>query len=168
MIGRVVDGDGRVQRPSELVACPIVGTTPDCAHRVVATTGPLGFAVLKLNKDVRYRLLAAVTNPDPAWACPGLPIEGDVVYLSNESFDGLPSELPQLATFTIVEPRPGDCAPITVTDDAGNPLQGAGVFINNDSGNGPTDANGIVTVKVAAGATYEIRAYLPNSGWPCP
>ncbi len=168
MVGRVVDGAGRAQYPSNLVACPYVGTTYDCSQKIVQPTGPFGFAVLKLDKSVRYHLFATVTNPNPPWPCPVLIGGPDIVYLSNESFDGLPNELPQLAKFTVVKPSPSDCAPITVVDDAGNPVPGAGLFVNGDPGNGVTNSQGIIQVKVTPGATYEIGAYLPNSGWPCP
>jgi hypothetical protein len=167
VIGRVLDGNGQVQYPSNLVACPIVGTTFDCTQKVVEPTGRFGFAVLKLNKTVQYHLFATVANPDPAWPCPVMN-GSDIVYLSNESFDGYPDQLPKLATFTITKPLPGDCAPVKVTDDAGNPIPNAGLFVNGDPRNGVTDSDGILNVRVTPGATYEIGAFLANSDWPCP
>ena len=150
------------------MACPFVGATYDCTQKVVQPTGRFGLAVLKLDKTVRYHLFATVTNPNPAWACPGLAVGPDIVYLSKESFDGLPDQLPQLTNFTIVKPDPADCAPVTVVDDSGSPVPGAGLFINNDPANGLTDPNGVIRVKVTPGTTYEVGAFLANSGWPCP
>lgn len=168
LIVRVVDGDGRAQYPATAIACPYVGPTADCAHPVTEEVGRLGFAVLRLDRAVRYQVFAFVQNPSPAWACPGFFIGSDQLYLGAESLDGTPQELPLLARFTIAEPTAYDCVTVTVTDDSGTPLQGAGLFVDDGFGEAPTDANGHTSLSVHPGAVYQLGAFIVGTGWPCP
>ena len=169
VVARVVDGNGRAQRAATVIACPYVGAASDCTHAITEPVGLLGFAVLSLNKDTRYSVFAFVKNPSPAWECPGYPIGNDVLYISPEFANGTPKELPLVSTFTVAKPGPYDCVTVKITDDAGNPLPGAGVHVDGGpSGSGPADSSGTVRFKATPGQMYDVEAFISNSGWPCP
>ena len=169
VVARVVDGNGRAQRAATVIACPYVGAASDCTQAIRQPVGLLGFAVLSLNKATRYSVFAFVKNPSPAWECPGYPIGNDVLYISPESTNGTPQQLPLVSKFTVAKPGPYDCVTVRVTDDAGNPLPGAGVHVDGrPSGSGPADSNGTVRFKATPGVSYDIDAFVTNTGWPCP
>jgi hypothetical protein len=167
-VGRVVDGSGDAQRAAAVVACPYVGAAADCSQAIRQAVGPSGVAVLSLNPAVRYRVLAVVTNPMPEWPCPGLPYGNDMLYLSAESLDGTPRELPRIAKFTVIEPTAANCVTVRVTDDIGTPIPHAGLFIDAGYSNGQTDANGTIRMQVTPGTTYDMGAFVADTGWPCP
>jgi hypothetical protein len=165
---RVVDGDGAARYPATAIACPYLnGTSNDCTKAITQEVGPSGSAVLNLDRDVRYNVFAFVTSPSPQWPCPGYRLGDDMLYLSPDSVDGLAQQLPSMSVFTIAEPTPYDCVTVTVIDDAGNPLEGAGLFVNDGFSHG-TNAAGQVNLDVEPGTTYDLGTFITNTGWPCP
>ena len=165
---RVVDGEGAAQYPATAIACPYVNaTTNDCTNAITQQVGRSGSATLRLNRDVRYHVFAFVSNPSPAWSCPGYRLGTDMLYISPDAVDGLAQQLPAISTFTIAEPTPYDCVTVTVTDDAGNPLQGAVMFVNDGFSQG-SNADGQIELDVDPGASYDLGAFITNTGWPCP
>ena len=125
IIVRVVDQFGKPQSPASVIAC-----SPDCANPAAGVAvNPGGVGRLVLEADREYGLLAFVQNPDPAWACPGLPVGDDMLYLAPEQVGGLGREIPKTVTFTIAEPSPLECIPVPVTTDSGEPLPAAALFM---------------------------------------
>src|SRR4051794_7115355 len=177
MVVRVVDQFGRPQQPATVIACPLIGGQFDCASPetgVQVNRGGVGR--LSLDPHKQYQLLAFVANPDPAWACPGLKVGDNELYLA-ENLEGFAADFPPVATFVIREPSALDCVVAKVTDDSGNPLTTAGLFVCahqpggsecfGDRFEGP-DGDGVIRMAIDPDLTYDLGTFVANTGWPCP
>ena len=176
IVVRVIDQDGAPRASASAVACPVIGGQQDCSQAVGMETNAGGYAHLKLDANVRYGVFSFVSNPEPAWACPGFVIGDQQLYLS-ERIEALGSDVPRTVTFTIAEPSPLDCAVVTVIDDAGNPLPTAGLFVcahaqgSADCIGSPfegADGDGVIRMKIDANLVYDLGTFIANAGWPCP
>jgi len=177
VIAKVVDESGRPHASAAAVACPVVNGEQDCSHPVRSETNRAGFATLKLDTDVQYGVFGVVHDPQPAWACPGVVVDGQELYLSDR-IDALGRDVPRMLTFTITKPSPLDCVVVTVTDDAGNNLlQKAGLFVcAHTPGSSecigepfaPQDLDGTIRMKIDPELIYDLGAFAGNLDWPCP
>ncbi|HZX54771.1 MAG TPA: hypothetical protein VFE86_08810 [Ilumatobacteraceae bacterium] len=120
---------GRSQRTATVIACPLIGGQFDCASPetgVQVNRG--GVRRLSLDPHKQYQLLAFVANPDPAWACPGLKVGDNELYLA-ENLVGFAADFPEVATFVIREPSRWTLWWSRSPDDSGDPLTTAGLFV---------------------------------------
>jgi hypothetical protein len=179
MVVRVADESNRRHHPATALACPQQQNGEfDCEiNAIKKDVNRFGLAVFKLKASVTYRVFALVANPDPAWACPGLVIGGDELYLSN-TFEGKPAALPTFAKLVIPRPNPLDCVAVTVDVDTGETLPGPpGLFVCahlpdssdciGDRFDGP-DADGVIRLPVDDTLLYDLGVFIANTGWPCP
>ena len=69
------------------------------------------------------------------------------------------------------------CTPVTVSDEAGNPLPTAGLFYCGLAPDGTScacfqfegpDADGVIRIVVDPTDSHRTSAFITNSGWPCP
>jgi hypothetical protein len=174
---QIVDQDGSPRLGATAVACPIVGGQQDCSQWITANSNPVGLAQLRLDATVLYGVFAVIVDPEPAWACPGVVVDGQELYLSNR-IEALASAIPKMVTFTISEPSPLDCVVVSVVDDSnGDALTAAGLFVCahapgssdcvGDRFEGP-DPDGIIRMVVDDTLEYDLGAFITNTGWPCP
>jgi hypothetical protein len=174
---RIVDQTGAPRPGATAVACPIVGGQQDCSQRITANTNPIGLAQLRLDATVTYGVFGIVADPQPAWACPGVVVDGHELYLSDR-IEAVGSAIPKLVTFAIPEPSPLDCVVVSVVDDSNRePLTGAGLFVCahlpdstdcvGDRFDGP-DPDGIIRFAVDDTLLYDLGPFIINTGWPCP
>jgi hypothetical protein len=174
---RVIDDDGGRLSPAVVFACPYADGVANCDHVVAASTRPNGTARLTLQRDVRYDISAFVEDPDPPWACPGLVQDGHERYFATNPFTATPDRLAKRTSLVINRPTPYDCLTVSVTDDAGDALVTAAIFIcplGTDgtpcaapSFDGP-DPDGVIRLDLEPGVTYRLNAFIANSGWACP
>lgn len=174
---RIADQDGASRPGATAVACPIVAGQQDCSQRVSADSNRAGIAQLRLDATVVYDVFAVVVDPEPAWACPGVVVDGQELYLSDR-VEALGSAIPKSVTFTISEPSPLDCVVVSVVDDSnGEALTSADLFVCahlpgsiecvGDRFEGP-DPDGIIRMVVDDTLLYDLGAFITNTGWPCP
>jgi hypothetical protein len=174
---QIVDQDGGRLPGATAVACPVVGGQQDCSQRITATANPMGIAQLKLDATVVYGVFAAVVDPQPAWACPGLVVDGQELYLSNR-IEAIGSAIPKSVTFKISRPSPLDCVAVAVVDDSnGVALTGAGLFVCAHAPGDTacvgdrfagSDSDGIIRMVVDDTLDYDLGTFITNTGWPCP
>ena len=176
IVVRILDQDGGPRASASVVACPVIGGEQDCSQAVGMESNAAGYAHLKLDANVTYGVFSFVSNPEPAWACPGFVIGDQELYLSDR-IEALGSDVPRMLTFTIAEPSPLDCAVVTVTDDSGNVLPTAGLFVCahvpgsteciGDGFEGP-DGDGVIRMEIDLDLVYDLGTFIANTGWPCP
>jgi hypothetical protein len=178
IVVRVVDQFGDPLPAASVIACPLTGGQFDCAAPetgVDVNSGGTGRLLLAPASE--YRLLAFVADPYPAWACPGLMIGENELYLAEESIEGRAEDFPKQVTFMVREPSALDCVVVGVTDDSGNPLPTAGLFVcAHDPGSSECigdrfeepDADGVIRMALDPDLIYDLGTFIANTGWPCP
>jgi hypothetical protein len=176
IVVRVVNAANLAHYPATALACPQFNGEFDCgAGAIRQDVNRFGLATLKLEQSVSYRVFAVVANPNPAWSCPGLLVDGDQLYLSN-TLEGEARTLPKLAKLVVPEPDPLDCVVVTVTDQFGTSLS-AGLFLcahrpgSEECLEGPyegADPDGVIRIKVNPELVYDLGAFYATAEWPCP
>ena len=174
---RIVDQDGAPRAGAIAVACPVVGGLQDCSQRITATANRIGLAQLRLDATVTYGVMAVVADPEPAWACPGVVVDGQELYVSDR-IEALGSAVPQSVKFTIAQPSPLDCVVVTVTDDAGDDLLLKANLVVCAHLPGSTDcvgddlefpdADGVIRMKIDPSLVYDLMGVASHTGWVCP
>jgi hypothetical protein len=174
---RVVDDNGARLAGAVIFACPYEQGVANCDRAVGESTKRNGRARLRLRRGVRYDINAFVEDPDPAWACPGLVRDGHERYFATNSFAATPDQIDRRTPLVIPRPTPYECVTVRVTDDAGDPLTTAGMFVcplapDGTPCAGPTfdgpDADGLIRLDLEPTLTYRLNAFISDSGWPCP
>ena len=173
----VVNQHGEPLHSAAVMACPIEHGSVNCEERVVGETNRRGLARVRLHTDVEYDVTAFARNPEPRWACPGFILEGGEFYFAGNPFIADPNDMAKRTQLVIDEPAPSDCAPVTVTDQLGNPLPAAGLIIcpfvtHGTPCENPTfggaDLDGVIRLDVDPETTYTLTAFIKDADWPCP
>jgi hypothetical protein len=169
---RVVDQSGAALSPATAFACPYVSGAPDCSQLVAAEAGRNGVVRLDLERDVRYEITGFVSDPEPEWACDGFLFNGNELYFSKNRIDAMPDDISRRAVLIVVRPEVHDCVPITVVDDAGNPLTSAGMIVCPYAQDGTpcteatfdqADADGIIRLDVEPSVRYNLTAFVADA-----
>jgi hypothetical protein len=174
---RVVDDDRDPLASATVFACPVTAGATDCDEAVAATTHRTGVARLRLDRNTTYEFGAFIADPDPPYACPGMNVDGEQRYFADNPFRAEPGDIARRTELVITAPSPFDCVPVTVTDETGNPLPAAGMFVCPLAADGipcagPTfdgpDPDGVIRLQLDPAVTYRLQAFIVNTGWPCP
>jgi hypothetical protein len=172
---RVTDDSGNRLSDAVVMACPIRDGGSDCSRMITAATNVGAVTRLTLDSGTAYDIVAFVSNPAPAWPCPGFQFAGNELYISANRLTGLPTSMQPPLTLRITRQQAYDCIPVAIIDGQGHPLDGGLIICPAAQGPGcgsPTfdgpDADGIVRVDTDPGVSYSITAYISDSGWPCP
>ena len=174
----VVDDAGNPLPPGTQWGLSMCGHLPGSAEcRAGPFDGPDadGVARIEIDRDLVYELNVFVTNS--GWPCPsGIGADGTQYHF------GLPGsftadDFDAGVTLVVPIPKPENCVPVAVTDDSGNPLPTAGLFVCahapgsadciGERFEGP-DPDGVIRMSIDPSLLYDLGPFVTNTGWPCP
>jgi hypothetical protein len=173
----VVDQHGAMYTSAGLNVCAHeIGSTECVGGTMFDGTDADGIVRLDVDPALVYDLQPWATGT--GWPCPGwVSPNGDVLHFGPTTTvtgadllaGGVSVVLPELTIY--------DCAPVTVTDDSGNVLATAGMWVCGhapgdttcigDTSDG-TDPDGIIRLVLDPALDYDLTPWYVTSDWPCP
>jgi hypothetical protein len=176
----VTDHSGNPLPTAGLFVCAHAPGNSDCIGD--RFEGPDGDGVIrmKINPDLVYDLGTFIANS--GWPCPSYTAPDGTLFHFGGSGTLTTDDILAGVTLVIPIPELSDCTPptagtVTVTDDAGNPLPTAGLFVCAHAPGSPdcvgdrfdgADPDGIIRMTVDPSLVYDLRPFIGDTGWPCP